>query len=206
MVVPSPTLFRAAFGKFRLNNKPFLRAQLRRARRDHVAGLPASVSALVFSRPPQAVVGLAGPVVGLYHAVGAEAPARAYAKWFSENGRVIALPWFADAEAPMQFRQWMDPYDDASLVSDPFGARQPAADAPLVEPDTLFVPLVGFTPEGHRLGQGGGHYDRYLAAHRDVVAMGLAWDCQRVEEIPAEEHDMPLRAVITPTRLYGDLG
>jgi len=189
-----------------LNNKPFLRAQLRRARRDHVASLPASVSALVFSRPPGVVAEMAGKVIGLYHAVGAEAPAHAYAKWFSENGRQIALPWFADADAPMQFRQWRNPYNDASLVPDPFGARQPAGDAPLVDPDTVIVPLVGFTPAGQRLGQGGGHYDRYLAAHPHVVALGLAWDCQRIEDIPAEAHDMPLRAVITPTRLYGDLG
>jgi 5-formyltetrahydrofolate cyclo-ligase len=65
--------------------------------------------------------------------------------------------------------------------------------------------LVGFTQDGARLGQGGGHYDRWLAANRDAVALGLAWDCQLVDDLPVEEHDQPLRAVITPTRLYGGL-
>jgi 5-formyltetrahydrofolate cyclo-ligase len=67
----------------------------------------------------------------------------------------------------------------------------------------LFVPVVGFTEDGARLGQGGGHYDRWLAAHPGAVAIGLAWDCQRVDALPVEPHDAPLAAVVTPTRLYG---
>lgn len=67
----------------------------------------------------------------------------------------------------------------------------------------LFVPLVGFTAEGARLGQGGGHYDRWLADHPDTTAIGLAWDGQRVDDLPTEAHDIPLAAVVTPTRIYG---
>ena len=76
------------------------------------------------------------------------------------------------------------------------------ADAPLVQPQVLFVPLVSFTT-GARLGQGGGHYDRWLADHPDTVAIGLAWDCQLVDALPIEPHDIPLTAIITPTRIYG---
>jgi 5,10-methenyltetrahydrofolate synthetase len=65
-----------------------------------------------------------------------------------------------------------------------------------------FVPLVGFTADGQRLGQGGGHYDRWLAAHPDTVAIGLAWDMQLADELPTEPHDRPLAAVVTPTRIY----
>jgi 5-formyltetrahydrofolate cyclo-ligase len=67
----------------------------------------------------------------------------------------------------------------------------------------LFVPLLGFTTSGHRIGQGGGHYDRYLAAHTHVTAIGLAWDTQLVDDLPVEEHDVRLNYVVTPTRLYG---
>ena len=70
-------------------------------------------------------------------------------------------------------------------------------------PDVLFVPLVGFTPEGARLGQGGGHYDRWLEAHPTTLAIGLGWDVQAVDELPVEAHDRSLDAVITPTRMYG---
>lgn len=190
-----------------MTDKKSLRARLRRLRREHVAALPRSVSALLFLRPPGAVVALAGEgaVVGLYHAVSGEAPTRSYAKWFAENGRRIALPWFAAVGAPMQFRAWADPFADEGLETGPYGTLQPAVDAEELFPDLAFVPLVGFTAEGQRLGQGGGHYDRWLAAHPDVMALGLAWDCQKVDSLPAEEHDILLRAVITPTRLYGDI-
>jgi len=188
--------------------KALLRRQLRAARKAHVAALPARMQALLFLRPPGAILPLVpeGAVVGLYHATATEAPTAAYARWFAEQGRQVALPWFADKAAPMAFRLWASPWDEATLVADPHGARQPEATAAAVTPDVVFVPLVGFTAEGQRLGQGGGHYDRWLAAHPAVPAIGLAWDCQLVEAIPAEAHDHPLRAIITPTRLFGEMG
>ncbi|MDE1915076.1 MAG: 5-formyltetrahydrofolate cyclo-ligase [Sphingomonadales bacterium] len=190
-----------------LDEKKALRASLRKARRAHVAALNERIKALILLRPPAIVAALAAPgsTVGLYHALPEEAPTRGYAAWFGENGYKVALPWFADADAPMQFRLWANPHDDGELEPGPFGARQPHGDAAEALPQTVFVPLVGFTQDGHRLGQGGGHYDRWLALHPDVTALGLGWDCQLVEELPLEEHDHPLHAVITPTRLYGAL-
>ena len=76
------------------------------------------------------------------------------------------------------------------------------ADAEPVTPDLVIVPLIAFTAAGGRLGQGGGHYDRWLAAHPRVVAVGIGWDTQLVESLPLEPHDRLLRAVVTPTRLY----
>ena len=67
----------------------------------------------------------------------------------------------------------------------------------------LLVPLVGFTAKGDRLGQGGGHYDRWLEDREEVTAIGLAWDCQLTENLPVEPHDRRLDAVVTPTRFYG---
>ncbi|NBC36392.1 5-formyltetrahydrofolate cyclo-ligase [Novosphingobium sp. FSY-8] len=191
-----------------MTDKSALRRALRQSRRDHVASLPPVMRNLVFLRPPGAVVTAlpVGGCVALYHAVGDEAPTRAYGKWLIENGFTVALPWFAGRDAPMDFRVWTDPWDDADLVPGPWGgALQPADDAAQLTPDVAFVPLVGFTAEGARLGQGGGHYDRWLAAHPQVVAMGLAWDCQLADDLPTEPHDIPLRAVITPTRLFGTL-
>jgi 5,10-methenyltetrahydrofolate synthetase len=85
----------------------------------------------------------------------------------------------------------------------PYGVLQPSADAAEVRPDLAFVPLVAFTGAGERLGQGGGHYDRWLAANPDALPLGLAWDCQLAEDIPHELHDRTLHAVVTPTRFYG---
>ncbi|MBW8783391.1 MAG: 5-formyltetrahydrofolate cyclo-ligase [Novosphingobium sp.] len=187
-----------------MDDKPSLRRRLRKLRREHVAGLSETTRALLFLRPPAVVSALAaeGTTIGLYHATADEAPTRGYAKWFSEHGRHVALPWFAAPDAPMRFRAWADPYADEGLVPGPFGALQPADDAPELDPDVVFVPLLGFTRRGERLGQGGGHYDRWLAAHPGVTALGLGWDCQELAAIGAEAHDHPLCAVITPTCIH----
>ena len=187
-----------------MNEKPLLRARYRKARRAHVAALPEVTRKLLFLRPPAPIAALAGDgsVVGLYHATTEEAPTRAYAQWFFENGRTIALPWFAAKGDPMRFRQWLDPFYDAGLEQGPYGAWQPANDAPEATPALAFIPLLGFTAQGERLGQGGGHYDRWLAANSETVAVGLAWDCQLADGLPSEPHDQLLHAVVTPTRFY----
>lgn len=177
---------------------------MRALRREHVAALPDSTRALLFLRPPGPIAALASEraAVGLYHALASEAPTRSYAKWFYENGRRIALPWFADRAAPMRFRAWRDPYGDEGLEPGRHGHFQPARDEEELAPDIVFVPLLAFTARGERLGQGGGHYDRWLEANPSVLAIGLAWDCQLVDSLPFEPHDRPLRAIVTPTRLY----
>jgi len=186
-------------------SKAALRKSLRAARRAHVDSLDPRILALVLMRPPTALLSLIsnGATIGLYVAAHGEAPALGYARYFHEAGHRIAMPWFAARDSAMAFRQWDSPHLDELLEPGPFGVPQPAATAPALIPDVLFVPLVGFTATGGRLGQGGGHYDRWLAAHPDTITIGLAWDCQLVDALPSEAHDLPLRAVITPTRLYG---
>ncbi len=188
-----------------MKSKSDLRNVLRKARREHVAAQPDSIRALLFHRPPAPLLKRIGPdaTVGLYHANEHEAPAHGYAKFFHEAGHTIALPHFADEQSPMAFRQHTDPFGESDLADGPFGLRQPSSDASEVKPDLLFVPLIGFTPEGDRLGQGGGHYDRWLAEHPGRMTIGLAWDVQLCETLPTEPHDIALDAIVTPTRIYG---
>lgn len=188
-----------------MTTKDDLRRILRATRRDHVASLPESVRGLIFHRPPAPLLELVplGATVGLYRATPFEAPAAAYARFFMERGHPLALPRFADRDAPMEFAAFADPFEEVDLDVGPFGILQPESDSPRADPDVLFVPLVGFTAQGARLGQGGGHYDRWLEDHPDATAIGLAWDCQLVEHLPSEPHDRRLAAVVTPTRIYG---
>lgn len=186
-------------------DKDALRKSLRQRRREHVAALPPSMRALVFHRPPAALLELVpeGATVGLYRAGPMEAPAASYARFFLERGHSLALPRFATKGSAMEFAAFVDPFDESDLEVGPFGLLQPQADADELTPGVLIVPLVGFTAGGHRLGQGGGHYDRWFAANQSARAIGLAWDCQLVDALPVEPHDHPLDAVITPTRIYG---
>lgn len=186
--------------------KAGLRKNLRTARRAHVAALDPRIRALMFRRPPSPVLAMIpeGATVAVYVATPDEAPTATYAQYFHEAGHKVALPWFATRDAPMAFREWTSPWVDELLVPGPWkGVMQPADNAAELVPDVLFVPLVGFNAEGGRLGQGGGHYDRWLEAHPDALPIGLAWDCQLADDLPREPHDLPLHAVVTPTRIYG---
>ncbi len=63
------------------------------------------------------------------------------------------------------------------------------------------VPGVAFDKRGCRLGFGKGFYDRFLPRVKGFK-VGVAYDFQVREEIPCEEHDVPLDAVVTPTKVY----
>jgi 5-formyltetrahydrofolate cyclo-ligase len=188
-----------------LTDKQTLRTELRQRRNAHEAAIPDSMRALLFMRPPGPLLDLVpnGATIAVYHPVGSEASPLGYARWFAEQGHVIALPWFAGRGEAMQFRRWDNPFDEDSLARAPYGGLQTGNKAELVHIGVAIVPLLGFTTEGQRLGQGGGHYDRYLAEHQNVIPIGIGWDCQLVEALPIEPHDRPLRAVVTPTRIYG---
>jgi 5-formyltetrahydrofolate cyclo-ligase len=73
--------------------------------------------------------------------------------------------------------------------------------------DVLFVPLVGFDNQGHRLGMGGGYYDATLSflrgrkIWRRPYLVGLAFECQRAAVVPTEEWDISLNAALTETGL-----
>ena len=191
-----------------MQEKAGLRKTLRATRREHVAAQSPSIRSLLFNRPPAPLLDMvdAGAVIGLYHATGNEAPTASYAKFFYERGHRVALPRFASFKSAMSFAEFTDPFGESDLVDGAFGLKQPDTSAEVRVPDVLFVPVIGFTAQGGRLGQGGGHYDRWLAEHVGKTAIGLAWDVQLVEDLPEESHDHPLNAVVTPTRLYGPFG
>jgi 5-formyltetrahydrofolate cyclo-ligase len=85
------------------------------------------------------------------------------------------------------------------------GISEPPADLPQARPDLLLVPLLAADRQGNRLGQGGGHYDRTLAALRaqgPLRAIGLAWDMQIIDALSARAWDQPLDAIATPTAFH----
>ncbi|ROR34721.1 5-formyltetrahydrofolate cyclo-ligase [Inmirania thermothiophila] len=94
---------------------------------------------------------------------------------------------------------------DTTLVRNRFGIPEPAhvAAVPAASLDLVLAPLVGFDPAGHRLGMGGGFYDRALAfLRRDRLrsrprVIGVAYACQEVPALPARPWDVPLHGVVT---------
>jgi len=82
-------------------------------------------------------------------------------------------------------------------VPEPVGDAVDALPSPLL----IVVPGVAFTPDGRRLGRGGGYYDRLLAAHPDAFRLGVVADERVVDDLPTEPHDERVDVVVTPTRV-----
>ncbi len=112
-------------------------------------------------------------------------------------GARVALPVVAGQGHALIFRAWA-PGD--ALEQGPYGTMHPGPRAPVVCPQILLVPLIAFDLAGQRLGYGAGYYDRTINALRakgQLTAVGLAYDAQRVDAVPAGGHDQELDAVIT---------
>ena len=87
---------------------------------------------------------------------------------------------------------------DTPMKQNQFGIWEPKLNVqnvlPLNELDILFTPLVAFDKQGNRLGMGGGFYDRMLQnwQNKSFIPVGLAHQCQQVENLPTEHWDVPL--------------
>lgn len=69
--------------------------------------------------------------------------------------------------------------------------------------DAILVPMLGFDPKTlHRIGYGGGYYDRFLANQPQAQKIGICFDQGKTENLPAEPHDTPLDIVITDSAIY----
>lgn len=78
----------------------------------------------------------------------------------------------------------------------PAPARHTRTVTPM-EIDILIVPGVAFTPQGDRMGYGGGYYDRFIPQCTNARVMALAFDEQLKETLPTEEHDLRIPELIT---------
>ena len=91
------------------------------------------------------------------------------------------------------------------LASGSFGVLEPKeAFRRLVHPpDTsvCLVPGIAFTPDGGRIGYGGGYYDRFLPGYGGT-SIAVAFECQMVDAIPLEPHDCPMRYIVTEAAVY----
>lgn len=78
------------------------------------------------------------------------------------------------------------------------GIPEPIADGPLGDDPTALVlmPGLAFDKEGHRIGYGGGFYDKFLAAEPDHPTIALCYDFQMVPQLPTEEFDIPVDQVL----------
>jgi len=138
-----------------------------------------------------------GSVVGGYVAINDEADPHILLKKFTLQNCTLAFPRVNAKGEPLVFHRWTP---GQNLQRGTYGIPEPSKDWPLAYPKILLVPLLAFDRNGHRLGYGGGYYDRtldFLRANSTVRAIGVAYAGQEVAELPREEHDHRLDAIIT---------
>ena len=178
-----------------------------RAKRDLRARLRKSRKAISDSRRIQAQsainrrllswpLGDSPATIGVYSSIGSEVClADAVGTWLDEGHR-IAWPLVRE-----QGRLSFHISTPDELVTGTMGIAEPDKDLPAVEIesfDLLVVPGIGFTRFGARLGQGGGYYDRFLAGvGLRAKTLGLAFSVQIVPELPVEDTDVCVDAVVT---------
>ncbi|MGV6871451.1 5-formyltetrahydrofolate cyclo-ligase [Pseudochelatococcus sp. B33] len=183
------------------------KASLRRtllAARDRAAapaGAAAAAAAAVSERAlaDATLAGVSGGgIVAGYWPIRSELDPRPLMRTLAARGVDLALPVItADG---LMFRRWLEADE---LIDAGFGTLGPSPDKPDLSPDILLVPLAAADPAGNRLGYGRGYYDAAIARlagpgrHRPFT-VGLGYDVQLVDSIPAEPHDQPLDAIVTP--------
>jgi 5,10-methenyltetrahydrofolate synthetase len=176
--------------------RPALRRRLLAEREAFATSSGASAARAALAKALCAVVADLEPAcLGLYQALRSEFNAAdALAGDPRFNDLPLALPFARRTPRRMEFRRWNG---DAPSLVDECGIA--ASAGAVVVPDVVVLPCVGFTEDGHRLGYGGGYFDRWLAEHPEVTSVGIAWS---FAEIPtavfaAQPHDMALSLIVT---------
>lgn len=89
--------------------------------------------------------------------------------------------------------------DDLSQVAKGYaGIPEPIADEPVAQDETALVlmPGLAFDPQGHRIGYGGGFYDKFLSAEPNHPTLALCYDFQVLPHLDTEAHDIPVDTVL----------
>lgn len=110
-----------------------------------------------------------------------------------KDGKRVAVPKVYGDEMKFLY------LDDLSQVKKGYaGIPEPIADGPVADDDTALVlmPGLAFDPAGHRIGYGGGFYDKFLAAEPNHPTLALCYEFQMLPELHTEEHDIPVDTVL----------
>lgn len=141
---------------------------------------------------------LGGMTIGLYWPFQGEFDARFAIREFRRRGAVAALPEVVQKAAPLRFREWWP-----GVATTPGVYNLPVPDTPVVAPQALLIPPVGFDKKGYRLGYGGGFFDRTLAAIRPApLKIGVAFELSRIDTIRPQAYDIPMDFIVTEASIY----
>ena len=110
-----------------------------------------------------------------------------------KDGKKVAVPKVYGDEMKFLY------LDDLTAVAKGYaGIPEPIADEPVAHDETALVlmPGLAFDPQGHRIGYGGGFYDKFLAAEPNHPTLALCYEFQMLPKLDVEDHDIPVDMVL----------
>lgn len=110
-----------------------------------------------------------------------------------KDGKKVAVPKVYGEEMKFLY------LDDLNAVAKGYaGIPEPIADEPVAHDETALVlmPGLAFDPQGHRIGYGGGFYDKFLAAEPNHPTLALCYEFQMLPKLDVEDHDIPVDTVL----------
>ena len=136
-------------------------------------------------------------VILAYAAKEPEVETLSYISRMIDAGKTVAVPIIEKETHTLRLSR-LTSISDLEIstfnVPEPVSAEKPI---PPKDIECVILPMVGFDRKGNRLGYGAGYYDRFLAANTHVKKIGLAYACQEVSSVPAEEYDVRMDEIIT---------
>lgn len=132
---------------------------------------------------------------------GAELETRPLIRALCEAGKTVYVPRSDRHDHQMHLHPW-----PCELKTLKLGLEQPRRSCPQLpdeavadEVQAAVMLALAFDERGFRLGRGSGYVDRFFARHR-IPGVGLCYDAQLVPELPVEQHDIPMAAVVSEAR------
>ncbi|TWG98002.1 5-formyltetrahydrofolate cyclo-ligase [Mesorhizobium sp. J18] len=142
-----------------------------------------------------------GQIVSGFWPMRSEVDIRPLMAALRDRGARLCLPAIID-KTTIVFRELVR---GAEMVEMSFGTKGPAEGAEILNPSLMLIPLAAFDGRGHRIGYGGGYYDRAIERLRRKGhaprLVGVAFDCQEVERVPDEGHDIIIPEMLTESGL-----
>ncbi|NNU80919.1 5-formyltetrahydrofolate cyclo-ligase [Halovulum dunhuangense] len=138
---------------------------------------------------------LSGRVLSAYWPIKGEPDLRPLFDALRDEGVTIVLPVVVQSAAPLEFRRWDK---GATLIRGTWNIPEPPPEAEVLTPDVALAPVVGWDRACFRLGNGGGYFDRTLAAlDPRPLAIGIGLEAARLPTIFPQPHDLAMDAIVT---------
>lgn len=146
---------------------------------------------------------LQAQTVFCYVSIAEEVQTRKILQLALQMGKTVCIPFIENKKSPMAAVKL---YRLEDLTEGTFGLLSIDPEcAEFVSPeaiDLIFVPGAAFDSQGHRLGMGGGFYDRYMAKAINAKRVALAFSCQRLPSVPVDSFDQNVDTCVTETGIF----